>query len=445
MQFSEVKKPFQVLYTDPSKYVVIAACRGGGKTVAVTQYAIHRMLNNENYKVMFFSSSLQKANETTYPIMREYIQYFEEEKICEVKHNRSERKYELIFGTNDIREFSLGTYENPDKRRGSHPDMIILDEASTMDYHMFDMIIDPMLNHLGFGGKLIAIGTPQGHDKFWELLQRGQSEEVYWKDWSAYVFRASTSGLLDENFVELKRAQLTPEVFEQEYECNFDVSVSSAYTYGKILFKMETENRINDDITYDARKPVYTAWDLGRNDYTSVWFFQTRGSELRLIDFYEGNEEHISVHAMAVADKGYIIKTSILPHDSRNRTVTSWSTAEQVLSEFSLRPVVLERTDSVWNGIQGVKIMLKSAYFNKEKCIKGIEHLKNYKTKIDPKTNLNLYVPEHDEHSNAADALRYIWEGRKYWDSEAQEIKIVNTYGEGSPWNYNSSVFHPTQ
>lgn len=437
MKFNEVKEPFRILYTDTAKYVVIAACRGGGKTVAVTQYAIHRMLHNENYKVIFFSSSLQKANETTYPIMREYIQYFEEEKICEVNHNKSERKYELIFGADDVREFSLGTYENPDKRRGSHPDMIILDEASTMDYHMFDMIIDPMLNHLGFGGKVVIIGTPNGHDKFWELLKRGESEEEYWKDWSSYVFKASSSGLLDKEFIELKQAQLPPEVFEQEYECNFDVSVGSGYAYSKILFKMG-EKRINPDVTYDAAKPVYTAWDIGHSDNTSVWFFQTRGDEVRLIDFYEGSGEHISSHAAEVADRGYVIKTSLLPHDARNKNATTLSTVEQVLSEFGLRPVVLERTNSVWNGIQGVNGMLKSAYINSEKCAKGLEHLKNYKTKIDPKTNVNMYVPIHDKHSDAADALRYVWEGKKYWDQGAQEIKIENTYGDGSPWNYGN-------
>lgn len=422
MNYSEVKNPFRVLYTDESKYIVIVACRGGGKTVAVTQYAMNEISTRRNYKVMFFSSTLSKADETTYPLMREYLQFFEDNKICEINHNKSKREYEFKYAENDIRTFSLATYENPDKRRGSHPDMIILDEASTMEYNMFDMIIDPMLNHLGFGGKVLIIGTPSGQDKFYELYQRGLSND--YPEWSSYMFKATDSGLLEKDYVEHKRATLTPEIFEQEYECSFDVNVGSGYVYSKILYN--AKEKINKDITYDPTKPVYTSWDLGHSDYTSIWFFQTFGNEIHFIDFFEQNGEHISSIAADIASKEYPIKTSILPHDARNKTSAVLSTVEQVLSEFGLRPIVLERTNSVWSGIEGVRGMLKNAYFNIDRCAEGIEHLKNYKVKIDPKTNVNTYVPIHDKHSDCADALRYVWEGRNYWNSVTQQINIEN-------------------
>ncbi|MDR2666492.1 MAG: hypothetical protein LBB34_00005 [Holosporales bacterium] len=384
MKFNKVKEPFRALYSDNSKYKVVVACRGGGKTIAVMQYGTEKLLKNKNYKVIFFSSTLQKAEETIGPYMREVEQFFSEsydgKNACTINHNKTKRLWEFDFGGDDIREVSLATYENPDKRRGSHPDLIILDEASLMDYHMFDMIIDPMLAHLGGQGEVIIIGAPAGQNKFYELYKRGLSNE--YPEWSSYCFKASDSGLLDKEYVESKRGSLSPEIFEQEYECSFEVSMGSGYVYSQILYK--SSERINSDVTYNVEKPVYTSWDLGHSDYTSVWFFQTYGNEVRFIDYYEGNKEHISTHAAEVLGKNYVIKASILPHDSRNKTTSTMSTVEQVLSEMGLRPVVLERANRVWPEIEGTKGLLRTAHFNDKKCEKGLVHLKNYKVRIDP-------------------------------------------------------------
>ena len=42
-------------------------------------------------------------------------------------------------------------------------------------------------------------------------------------------------------------------------------------------------------VPWEPSEPVYTAWDLGLDDATAIWFAQVIGSEIRLIDYYETN------------------------------------------------------------------------------------------------------------------------------------------------------------
>jgi hypothetical protein len=343
------------------------------------------------------------------------LRYVLDSKICiDAYYNGTERMYYFIFDdtADDIRTFSLASYINPDNNRGDHPDLLILDEASMMGSNMFDAILDPMLAHLGGRGEVLCIGTPCGHNSFFDLYQRGLSSES--PQWTSYCFPATTTDLLDKDYVDLKKKTLPPEIFMQEYECDFNVNLHAGYVYAKTLYQIS--DHMNLDITYNPVKPVYTAWDLGHSDYTAVWFFQAYGRTLHFIDYYESNMEHISTHAKEVIDRGYTIRNSIIPPDGASLTVTSIGTVEEVLSEFGLRPVRLERIKSVSNGIFGVREMLRSSYFNPEKCQKGIERLKNYKVKVDPKTNMTTYIPIHDESSHGADAIRYVWEGKGYWD-----------------------------
>jgi hypothetical protein len=57
----------------------------------------------------------------------------------------------------------------------------------------------------------------------------------------------------------------------------------------------EPNYRIGSLVTMkDETLPVFTAWDLGYNDSTAIWFFQILGKEIRLIEYLEGSGESLS-------------------------------------------------------------------------------------------------------------------------------------------------------
>lgn len=422
---SKVKPQFYFLKDDPEPFKVIVACRGGGKTVAAVQYALTMLLHpqHKNYQVVFFSSTLKVAKNTVGRPMRLLTQNFSKEYF---QHDKSSGSYLFTMGHGDIRELKLSTYEVPDNSRGSHPDLIILDEAGLMPHGMFGTVIRPMFADKSPDQyKMLVIGTANGHNKFYELFQRGRSLE-YKTQWRSYMLKASEGELLNADEVAAARKDMSEAEFAQEYECDFDANMGEGAIYSQYLYN--ANDRINDGITYNPALPVHTSWDLGHNDLTAVWFFQQHGDVIQFIDYYEGKGQDITWHIGQVMRKPYKYDKTILPHDAVQRHLASSANVAEIFQNFGLRPAVLERTTSVWSGIEQTKLLLKTARFNKTKCAAGIEHLMNYRTKIDKQTGINTMIPVHDIHSNAADAMRYVAEGKFVWykNHQSNNYKIIN-------------------
>ncbi len=70
---------------------------------------------------------------------------------------------------------------------------------------------------------------------------------------------------------------------------NFNINAEGA-VYAKWINARETAGALRRDL-YDPLLPVYTAWDIGRTDYTAIWWFQTSGGEIRLIDYYMNHRQ----------------------------------------------------------------------------------------------------------------------------------------------------------
>jgi hypothetical protein len=77
---------------------------------------------------------------------------------------------------------------------------------------------------------------------------------------------------------------MTPEEFEQEYNCSWDASIRGA-VYGKELAQAHADGRVKRGI-YDPNIEVTTFWDLGISDAMSILFVQTAGNEIHIIDHY---------------------------------------------------------------------------------------------------------------------------------------------------------------
>jgi len=95
-------------------------------------------------------------------------------------------------------------------------------------------------------GYVIFIGTPMGHNQFWDVydlaVRRGG-------DWYGKLYRASETEIIPDYELEEARLTMPSDQYEQEFECSFQAAVSGAF-YGKQIQKAEKENRITD-VEYD--------------------------------------------------------------------------------------------------------------------------------------------------------------------------------------------------
>ena len=141
-------------------------------------------------------------------------------------------------------------------------------------------------------------------------------------DWYFKVCKASETGIVKATELEAARAQMTPEQYEQEYECSFSAAIIGAY-YGNLLSQADDDGRVGR-VPYDPAYPVHTAWDLGINDSTAIWFAQTfRGGSVHIIDYYENSGVGLDHYAEILRQKDYHYGDHLAPHDIEVREIGS--------------------------------------------------------------------------------------------------------------------------
>lgn len=401
----EVRQEFSFLFTSRSPNIAVVAARGTGKTYAAIQSTVQRLLNGRaNGSAVFFSATLSQAKGTVESPMRQILSNYPDNFYS---YNKTDHLYTFYIGNGDVRELRLLSYEKGETKRGYHPDIIVLDECGSIPSEMFGLVIEPMLAPAmseGYG-RLVAIGTAKGKNKFYELMQRGKSKEF--PNWESYTVKASTCNLLDSDYLWNMRNSLSEAEYAQEFECDFNANVLVGSVYGVYMDKY-TKHNIDDKYDYDPALPVWTSWDLGHSNNTAIWFFQVKGDVVIFIDYYENSGYDITHFANEVLSKPYNYRKAILPWDAGMKNVRSSVTISEMLDEYGIKNEVLGNT-SVKAGIDSARLLLKTARFNKSKCEKGLEHLKSYRFKVDYKTGVDKQQPLHDEHSDGADAFRYAY------------------------------------
>ncbi|TMJ44881.1 MAG: hypothetical protein E6G86_03045 [Alphaproteobacteria bacterium] len=252
------------------------------------------------------------------------------------------------------------------------------------------------------------IGTPKGRNAFFALWRRAQSEA----NWFSLMLKASDTGLIAANELNLARRDLSEEQYAQEFECSFEAAVVGAY-YGKLMARAEEERRVGR-VPHDPAAPVWTSWDLGMRDATAIWFAQAIGRELRIIDYYEGCGVDLGHYVRELAAKPYVYAGHIVPHDAQAKELGTGKSRLEVLAQLGLKNITLAPMHRIEDGINAVRVFIPKCWFDAQRCARGIDALKLYRAEIDERradlsgAPLLKPHPVHDWTSHAADSFRYL-------------------------------------
>lgn len=313
-----------------------------------------------------------------------------------VVHNESELRVDFPTGQR-IRLYGADNY---DRMRGLYLDGIILDEYADMDPRAWSEVIRPALSDRK--GWAVFIGTPKGRNGFWDIYQTACENP---ETWFAMKLQASATKLIDDAELEDARRTMTPEQFEQEYECSFDAAIVGSY-YGSAVADAEKSGRVTT-VALDPALPVHTAWDLGIGDSTAIWFFQIAPNGLRVIDFYEESGKPLSHYAIMLEAKGYTYGTDFVPHDARARELGTGRTRLETLIELKRKPRVIA-AHTIMDGINAARVSFPRMWIDANRCKFGLEALRQYRSEYDEKLKVFRDNPKHDWTSHAADAFRYM-------------------------------------
>ena len=222
--------------------------------------------------------------------------------------------------------------------------------------------------------------------------------EINWRDnpWFPEVL----------NQERLNDKELRPDVYDHIWEGEFLIHVEGAY-YTVEMRDANAEGRIGP-VPYDRSVGVVTAWDLGVGDSTAIWFAQMGGPEVRLIDYYESSGVGLDHYVSVLNSRGYNYTDHILPHDVRVRELGTGKSRLETLDALGVKPITIAPQLMVDDGIQAVRSMLNRAWFDAEKCERGIDCLRQYRRDYDENNKSFKARPLHDWSSHGADAMRYL-------------------------------------
>lgn len=236
------------------------------------------------------------------------------------------------------------------------------------------------------------------------------------REYFAGVERSCNVVLRDEQkywYVSMQQTQRS--LMRQEYPSTPDEALSPIMD-GTIFARQVMALRESGDLTRsfepDRYRPIYTAWDIGYSDFTSIWWFQPTGDGRWLVlDNYTANREEQAhyIDVMREHDARWGRCACVyLPHDGGSHNATGTTYAEGLRrAGYTVRAV--RRRVSVWEGIDNARDLLRQCVFHKrcseptrvgvKQYLSGVEYLTLYRTE-------NERMPLHDDSSHAADAFR---------------------------------------
>ena len=253
-------------------------------------------------------------------------------------------------------------------------------------------------------------------------------------------FRRYFKRLEDEHGVELtdgqkawyiKKSATQLDDMKREYPSTpteaFEASIEGAI-FGPQLEAARREGRIGEFPAYPDI-PVHTFWDIGRADYTSIWFAQVFAGKVRIVGFYQNcltgmphyaEECYGSDHARTIfkheafgnrpglfLEHGWKRGHDVFPHDGK---VIEWgsnrSRIEQLIAAGFKAQIGTEL--SLHDGINAARATIPLCEFDEAGIGKeGLKVLGSYRWEWDERRAAwRTGTPNHDTASHGADAFR---------------------------------------
>ena len=298
-------------------------------------------------------------------------------------------------------------------------DIAWVEEAQTLSAHSLKLLRPTIRKE---GSQLWFSWNPRHDsdavDRFFRggrTMTDGMAIEVNWNDnpWLPDVLRQEK----DDDYAS------DPEMAEHVWGGGYEIVTEGAY-YAKLLHAAERDGRIGA-FPHRPALPVMTAWDLGIDDYTAIWFLQDNGREVFAIDYFEvSNEGADQIVRQALPElnpdtaeaaaqmveiariRPFRYSKHFLPHDVK---VREWGAGGKqrslTLMGFGVKPLHIGVAANPADRINAVRRLLPMMHFNNTQRVQvGLSRLRRYARKWNDSMQ-SYSTPMHDINSHGADAL----------------------------------------
>lgn len=328
--------------------------------------------------------------------------------------------------------------DNYDSLVGSNPVGIVFSEFSIANPAAWDFLRPILAEN---GGWATFIYTARGKNHGYSLYNMAKKSD----DWFCELLtvndtkRDDGTPVIGPEIIQTERDEgMSEEKIQQEYFCSFDAQIPGAI-YATQLATARDDNRIGP-IPVETSMKVHTAWDLGISDAMSIWFFQVVGKEIRLLHYYENNNqgmEHYIQYLQEFASKHQInYDQHLAPHDIEVRELSTGKTRKATAAKMGIKFRTVQRPRTKSEGHDAVRRIFSRLWIDDIRAEHGLNCLSSYQYEWDDKKGIFKTQPLHDWASHGADAMQTLalgWSenmGGAVRSQSNQSMKVnFNVYG----------------
>lgn len=373
------------------RWASVVAHRRAGKTVACIMDLVKKAIEHKGREPRFayVAPTYTQAKDVAWSYLKEYVAAIP-------GMEKSESELSVTFPHNKARIRLYGA-ENYDRIRGLYLDGVVIDESGDIDPRAWPEVIRPALSDRK--GWATFIGTPKGRNAFYAMHQQAKASD----DWYTDELKASQTNIIDAAELEDAKRTMTAEQYAQEYECSFQAAIVGAY-YGREMEAAEADGRVGK-VPHERSADVFASWDLGISDSMSIWIGQMVGREWHWINYYENSGFALDHYIDWIKSLPYKVHMHYLPHDGEARELQTGKSRREFLEEREFNVTIVPRHEPM-DGIDAARLRFNRMWFDADKCARGIDCLRMYRSEFDDKNQVLKARPLHDWASHGADAFR---------------------------------------
>ena len=395
----EYQKPFWKAM-ETHRYAFILWHRRAGKEKTCLNFMIKKMVEEKGIYYYLFPT-YQQGRKVLWEGMDKQAFKFMDHFPAALIAKKNDKQMSITLKNGSMMQI-VGT-DNYDTTVGTNPRGMIFSEYALQDPLAWSYFRPILAENKGWA---IFNTTPRGENhafKLWNNAVRDPS-------WFTQKLTVRDTGVLTEEEINVEKEAYFKEqgddsLFLQEWFCDFNAPVKGTY-YAHIIERLEKNGAMKYNL-FDAKYPVSTWWDLGYNDTNSIWFTQSVGNQIRVIDYLQDSNKGLQFYINALKEKPYVYERHSAPHDIEVHDYSTGKTRLETARNMGVDFDVIPRL-SIEEGIQAVRTILEQCVFDVEKCEVGLNCLKSYQKEYDEKNNVFKPKPLHNWASHGSDAFRYL-------------------------------------
>ncbi len=205
----------QQVYSDPTRFKVVAAGRRTGKSRLAAWMLIINALQTNKGQVFYVAPTQGQARD----IMWQTLLELGHPVIAGSHINNLQIK--LVNGAT----ISLKGADRPETMRGVSLKFLVMDEYADMKPDVWEQILRPALTDQK--GSAMFIGTPMGRNHFYDLYKLAElSDDPTYKAWH---FTSYDNPILDANEIDTAKRSMSSYAFRQEFMASFEARGSEMF------------------------------------------------------------------------------------------------------------------------------------------------------------------------------------------------------------------------